>query len=869
MPQNEREFRCTIKRMFKNCPKPDGWFGCFAHIHREDDGDIKLTGNTTMPLADGLILDVTAREVAENEYIAISMSPVTKTSQGLVSYISSMKSVGRITAKALVDAAELDGSDIIEVIKNGEDSLREFCDSNFISLTDKQIKYLVEGISKADIVTELIQFLPEFGGSKKIIERICTYIREKKITDPIQYIKDNPYCLVNVNGISFKTADNIALRLGTDMFSDERLGRVLEYIFANDSSGNLYINLSDNTEYGRLYKRVQDELRIRYSGYSDFGNRLMSVVDTHEYNICIEKYDQESHLYAKNIYESLLSVSAMIWYTKLNAAQLNPMYDFSIAMQGLHLPSGINANDPTNYYIDYCIREYEADISSKKNIVFSLNAEQKAAIKNAILNRMSVITGGPGRGKTSMVDCLAYCWNKIYKKTNILLLAPTGKAMNKLRNDTNRPTGGKYDTRTIDNVLVTVEHGRQYAHMHRKKYENPFNSERTLVIIDESSMIDIEKAAKLFEAMPDCRFCFVGDADQLPPISPGAFFKELIDSKLAEIPVTYLVTPLRNSGTILDNAEKVNKNDANLVYNVTDMPFYPTTNDDQTALDLILETYNDERIDNPDITQIALLCPVKKGTIGSDNINIQIQNIVCPENDQPKFNRDHRGDTVTVTKGFSIPDTIFGNQDCYTRLRVGDIVMNTKNNNEIESYHYTNDDYWNGTPIPNSKSSGIFNGDCGRIIAYIKPEDPQATGTDKSHSDMVIQMFDGRMVKLDITAGEADNIQLGYSMTVHKAQGCEYDSVIYVSPERLLSFGVSGFLSKNLVYTAFTRAKKKVSVIGSKDSLNLCIKSNIPVKNSNFKERITGAAPSATVRGAMSSMIFGARDAYDRYVEDI
>lgn len=855
MPQSDKEFRCTIKRMFKNCPKPDGWFGCFAHIRGDEDGDIKLTGSTTLPLIDGMVIDVVARESGDNEYIATQISPVTKTQQGMVGYLASMKSIGRVTAKAMVDAASKSDIDILAVIKEGRDSLRDFCNHAYISLSDKQIDALIEGVSKADIKTSLIQLLPEFGGSAKTIERICIFIKDNNISNPIEYIKDDPYCLVNVPGISFKMADTIALRFGTDLFSTKRLGRALEYILSTDSSGDLYINLSDDKEYAKLYGRIQNELRIRYSGYNDFGTRLMDVIQSNEYNICTEVYNQETHLYAKNIYEAMLTVSAMIWNIRQNAAYFNHMDSVSVACVS-NVP---NATSDVAY-VNYYIREYEINVSVKKNINFALNAEQKTAIKNAVLNRMSVITGGPGRGKTSMIDCLAYCWRNIYAKSNILLLAPTGKAMNKLRND----TGAKYDTRTIDSVLVTIEHGRKFSGKTRKKYENPYNSPRTLVIIDESSMIDIEKAANLFKAMPDCRFCFVGDADQLPPISPGAFFKDLIASGIAEIPVTYLVTPLRNSGTILSNAEKVNQNDTNLVYNVTDMPFFPAKNDDQIALDLILETYNDERIDNPDITQIALLCPVKKGMIGSDNINIQIQNIVCQENKQPMFTKDkRRNKVVTTTKGFSLPDTFFGNSDNYTRLRVGDIVMNTKNNNEIESYHYTNDDYWNGDPV-GQKSLGIFNGDCGRIIGYIPPEDTQSSDAEIAHAFMIIQMFDGRMVKLDITSGEADNIQLGYSMTVHKAQGCEYDSVIYVSPERLLSFGMSGFLSKNLVYTAFTRAKKKVTVIGSKESLNLCIQSNIPDRNSNFKDRISCSAPSTVIIGAINNILFADSEAYDR-----
>lgn len=850
MPQSNNTIRCTIKRMFKNCPKPDGWFGCFAHIHGKSD-DIKLTGSTTLPLIDGMIIDVVARENSENDYTAIQISPVTKTQQGLVSYLASMKNISRNAAKEIVNAAEWRNVDILDIIKNGHDSVRGFCNQAYIPLTDSQIDSLIDGVTRADIKNSLIQLLPEFGGSAKTIERICIFIKDNNITRPLDYIKDNPYCLVDVPGISFRTADDIAVRFGTDLFSDKRLGRVLEHLLRTDSSGDLYINLSNNDEYGRLYNRVQNELKIRYIDFNDFGARLLRVIDSNEYNICIDVYDSETHLYAKNVYDAMLTTAAMLWHTRQTAN--------AASLISVNASSHPNATD-INAYINHCISEYEIDVSIKKNINFSLNTEQKDAVRKALLNNMSVITGGPGRGKTSMIDCLAYCWKKMYQKSNILLLAPTGKAMNKLRNDTD----SKYDTKTIDSVLVTIDHGRKFSHKTKKKYYNPYNSPHTLVIVDESSMIDIEKAANMFKAMPDCRYCFVGDADQLPPISPGAFFKDLIASNIPEIPVTYLVTPLRNSGTILDNAEKINNNDTNLKYNVTDMPFFPVKNDSQDALDLIFETYNDERSENPDITQIALLCPVKKGVIGSDNINIQIQNIVCQENTQPKFTKDRRRNkVVTTTKGFSIPDTFFGNSDNYTRLRVGDIVMNTKNNNEIESYHYKNDDYWNGDPV-GTKSMGIFNGDCGRIIGYIPHEDTQSSDSDKAHAFMIIQMFDGRMVKLDITSGEADNIQLGYAMTVHKAQGCEYDSVIYISPERLLSFGTNGFLSKNLVYTAFTRAKKKVTVIGSKESLNLCIKSSIPDRNSNFKERISCAAPSHDVMNALDTQLFADADTYDK-----
>jgi exodeoxyribonuclease V alpha subunit len=480
----------------------------------------------------------------------------------------------------------------------------------------------------------------------------------------------------------------------------------------------------------------------------------------------------------------------------------------------------------TKIYID----RYEAE--SRKR----LNKEQKQSIKNALENRVSVITGGPGRGKTTMIDGLAYCWTRSDPHAKVLLLAPTGKAMNKLCNDTCADysnTDKKYPTKTIDNVLCTIEHTKV----------NSYDTEKRLVIIDESSMIDVEKAARLFKDMPSCQFCFVGDADQLPPISPGNFFKDLIESAPATgIPVTYLITPLRNSGVILDNADKINKNDTSLIYNINDMPFFPQAADDAAALDAIIDQYNDERQDNPDITQIALLCPVRKGVIGTNNINISIQNITCPENTAATSTWDaRRQQHVYTAKGRPIQETIFGDKSSYTRLRVGDIVINTKNKPGIMTFKYENNDYWNGKSTENI--NGIFNGDCGRIIGYIPPD---YSSKDEDHSHMIIEFFDGRIANLDITAGDADNIELGYALTVHKAQGCEYQTVIYVSPNALATMPKS-FACKNLVYTAVTRAKSRVVVIGSKEALNNCIQNNIPKKNSNLKERLMACAPTTNV----------------------
>lgn len=806
------EFRCTIKRMFNGCPKADGWFGCFAHIRGQND--IKLTGKTPIPLSENMVLDVKADRISDTEYKLLEFSIVTKTTKGMISYLASINGVGRLTATKIVNRV---GLAAISIIQKGYDETRKMSDDYGLNLSENQINNLVNSVTKMDTKNQLIRFLPELATSPKYIERIYATITD----DPIQKIKQNPYILLDVPGISFTTTDAIAIRLGIDPFSPERIGYGVNYILTNKNEGHMYVNLSNPQELNRLYSDTETLLNIRFSDIYEFAGKVIQIINDPAYDLKIKNYQNEKHLYKQSIYNAMIYLIRMI--TEYNTVPSNT--------------AGITDN-----LIRQKISEYEQVVFSAKHKNIILNKEQTQAVKTSLKNRMSIITGGPGRGKTSMIDCLAYCWMTIVKKSKVILLAPTGKAMSKLKTDTfdliNNTT---HTAKTIDSFIVSYMHSKEFYEKKHMNYDDICGyDQNTLIIIDESSMIDIEKASRLIQCAPDCHYCFVGDADQLPPINPGTFFKDVIDANLQNIPVTKLIAPLRNSGCILENADKVNKNDTDLKYNVTDMPFFPQEKDDEEALNDIIDIFNDERMETPDITQIAMLCPIRKGLIGTDNINMEIQNIMCPENKDAQISFDKkRKQSVYITKGYPIPDTFFGNADKYTRLRVGDIVMNTKNcTSNITSYKYKNNDYWNGDVIPESQAIGMFNGDCGKIIGYIPAPDPDSNDPNLSHSSMIIQFFDNRFAELDITAGDADNISLAYAMTVHKAQGCEYKTVIYISPKRLILLKDIGFLSKNLVYTAFTRAKEKIIVIGSKDSVNECIKLNVPDKNSKFKEML-------------------------------
>ena len=801
-------FRCTIKNLFRNCPKPDGWFGCFASVRGHDD--IKLTGVSNIPVAKGMVLDVEAYESPTeiNSYTASKVTIVTKTMTGLVSYLSSIAMISRSKAQELVDAF---GQDILSVIGEGKDTLKEKTDG-VVDLSDKQLTALVESVNNLDIENRVAKLLPEISSDKKVIKRII-----ENIKDPINSIKKNPYVLQEIRGITFPVIDTIAVRLGIDPASDIRIKKGIIYYIKNMGGGNLYLNLSSERELKAMQYKLEELLRVNFANLNVFSRKILAACNCEDKtcdednDLVIDQYGIEYHLYLRSVYEAqqytVSSIHNMIIYSQTNDDCVR---------------SGLASN---SIDVKACIRRYE----NNKN--FTLNAEQKTAVEKAITHRLSVITGGPGRGKTTIIDCIADIWSKI-SSGEVILLAPTGKAVNKLDSATDATSKG-YIIKTIDRIVCEVKYGKLN---NKKSYNNPYDSSKNLVIIDESSMIDMKKMYALLSTIPTANICFVGDADQLPPIEPGTVFKDIIDSGI-NIPITYLKKPMRNKGNILENSEKVNNNDTSLKYNFTDMPFFAKEKDDDNTLNFILDQYADEKSENPDITQLAIICPIKKGTIGTDCINIKMQDIACPVNHTANITTDKRRAVKHyIAKGYPIKETIFDNATNYTHFRIGDIIMITKNNDGVETFDYSNNDYWNGEPT--GRHQGIFNGDCGRIISYIPAVNQSSKNTEESHSFLVIKFFNNRFAKLDITAGETEDMSLGYALTVHKAQGCEYDTVIYVSPNKLVNFTRNGFACKNLVYTAFTRAKKRLVIIGSKDSINACIQTNIPERNSNFKERL-------------------------------
>lgn len=794
---NSVQFRCTISYMFKGCPKPDGWFGCFARTRNGDD--IRLTGKTMQNLTKGMQLDVTGVKTGDDEYNATEITIVTKTSTGIKAYLASLPGVSEAVAKMLVQRF---GTNAIQEIRDHPSRVQ-----NNLGLSKRQMNALEKGISNTDDINQIRTFLPELH------KDAIVYIK-KEIASPRQVIQDNPWILLDCPHTSFQTVDAIALRMGMDPFDENRIERGIFHVLSTMQTGNNYINLSEDDRLRELMLQVQNLLRIRFHNeIAEFGNILIKMSQRPDPKICIRPYHNEFHLYTGEDFNDYMLVKNHINRIKTQ--------------------SYISRPDQA--------KRLKKEIDGMCQILpFQLTGEQRNAIIIAMSRKLSLVTGGPGRGKTLTISCIADC-NKAMphiinpntsRKGQILLLAPTGRAAKKLQED----TGDKYDTMTIDKLLCSVTITKKEKDGKITKTTNPyytqFNNENALIIVDESSMIDMPKIAALLRAFPKPRYCFVGDKDQLPPVGKGQFFQDLI--ACGKVATAVLTTPLRNNGIILQNADKINQGDITLSYDIHEMPLFPQMEDNQAALDFILEQYGDECDIEPDKTQIALICPIKRGEIGVNSINLALQDIACPENQYgiATYNAV-RNRNIFATKGFPIPNTYFGDGQKYTRFRVGDTVMCTKSNYNVTLTQYENNDFWNGSV--KDFAQGVFNGDVGKIIGYVAEN---TVGNETDSDFIIVQMNNGFVAELDRSNEEFDHFTLGYAMTVHKVQGCEYNTVIYISPKSLKYMTETGFACRNLAYTAVTRAKRKAIIIGSKESLNLCIQTPMAHRNSTLAEEL-------------------------------
>ena len=694
-----------------------------AYLANEND-EITIVG--CMPtLSVGESIEVEGKWVNHKTYGSQfevnSFMPITPSSlEGIYVYLSSgmIHGIGEKMAKRIVDKF---GVDTLDIIQNTPERLTEV-----EGIGMKKVKQIQESYEENRELRNIIIKLSPYG----ITPNYCLRIYKKYKEKAIDIINKNPYRLAeDVRGIGFKIADEIASKIGIDKYSPERIMQGIIYTLNQSlASGHTY-----------LPKQILIEQSVKILGVEPkfVENGIMDLA-----------YNQKVHLENK---DGQILVYLMMYYICENGVCKEIIKLSQHDIKDLH----INIDEEIK------IVEKEDNISLAKN--------QIEAVKEAINNGVTIITGGPGTGKTTTINTII----KIFENNDqkVVLCAPTGRAAKRMSETSNK------EAKTIHRLLEMGFGSDSEELVFFKDEEDPIDAD--VIILDEASMVDIILMYNLLKAVKlGTRVLLVGDSDQLPSVGAGNVLKDIIDSKVIKTVRLNEIFRQARESMIVVNAHKINNGEP-LFLNVKNKDFFfLRKNTNEEILNEIVGLVS-ERLPNfykfDKLKDIQVLTSMRKGDLGVNNLNIELQKYLNPPN---KYKQEEE-----------FAKRIF---------RVGDKVMQIRNN-------YTRK--WE-TEDKSESGEGIYNGDIGYIFHIDK---------DKK---TVYVLFD--KVKLSAYKyDELDELDHSFCTTIHKSQGSEFPVVVIP-----IVWAPPMLLSRNLLYTAVTRAKKLVVLVGDVRYLEQMIKNN-------------------------------------------
>lgn len=702
-------------------------------------------------------------------------------------------------------------------------------------LSDMQTSQLVSFAKQRNMITCLLAVFPNMSNrtAKLISENVpgtFDVVRD--------YIETQPYDLVNIQGIEVAAVDVVYREdLQGDWNDMVRLYHLL-YAGVKDFMkhyGATYVNISDFQECyglddvtlkkfnrGSLLKLLLSSKTVPVpSGFSvsrlctlliefqnnpgKYGDKLMFVPVSVKKN---GNMVREIHLYLKDIWLAKKRVEFVI--------QDQCAVEF--------MDKQTSEYERRARALDLYLRE------QGKSGDINLNTEQRTAVRNVFANKISVISGGPGRGKTYLLSLLIPLWEHFFGENSVMCLGSTGRAVKRMRDMLKRDNmqtlarcmimNGSSFSRYDHNL--PVEGNRSIKYGMTSNISSFYLKKTSLVIIDESSMIDLVMAGNIMQMCRKATMVFIGDVDQLPPIAPGVFLKELIDSDA--VPVTYLQKNMRTSvPEIIDRSDLIKEGlfDPNNGHYTNNFFFADTNRNDLETQNAVIAQYkylmNDE---HADFSDILIMSAIRKNQAGVDRLNSILQDDLNPEKHGVYTDRVNTPGLYTSVRGVACTDfnlvvrdeTGSQRQRC---VRVGDRIINTENNLKQDLLFYPDGDLDKMGVIA---GEGVYNGDTGIVERYI---DMSGEGMP---DEIVIRLDDGLYTHISVT--DFSGWELGYVMTVHKAQGSEADHVILALPTLTYNFSpaIHPFYVRNLLYVACTRAKKTVTIIGDKKMFELCAK---------------------------------------------
>lgn len=680
---------------------PDSDYRVFRLHDEADDATYTVTGHGTKPLV-GDRLEIKGHWVQHKRYgrqfAADGWSRIIPESvDGIERFLGSgaVKGLGPALAHRVVAAF---GKDTMKILERDPQRLLEV-----EGIGPKKLAVITESFYEEKQVNDIAYDLEQHGVAGRYAGRLL-----QKYGDDVHYVlTEEPYRMIaEIDGIGFKTADQMALAYGMDRQDPQRLSAGLTYVLQTMTQ-NGHVCIPD----AELVRRAAFILQADALGLHDILKEAIEVGQ-----LCTADFQGTVYVYTPEAYEEENYIARRIQ----DMAAMKPL--------------------PMKTHVQLFLDRWQDSCH------FELADKQREAVEKSLESGMTVITGGPGTGKTTVVQTIIRLAEQ--EGLRILLCAPTGRAAKRLAETTQRKA------KTIHRLLIPD--GRR-GRIQVFEYNETKLLPADLVIVDEVSMLDMEMMYHLLSALkPQCRCILVGDADQLPSVGAGAVLHDIIAS--GQVPVVRLDTIFRQQegGRIVTNAHLINSGRLPVVNEDPEFRFVEIEDEAQGA-EKISALYNSELLETGDKFAVQVLSPMYKNPCGVDNLNQLIQG---------RFNPPAEGKGELKGK-----NVIF---------RVGDKVMQKHNDYE----------------------KGVFNGDIGEIFAIQK--------------DMVYVRYPEQDVKYE--GQEVDEITLAYAITVHKSQGSEYHTVIMV-----LVNSHAIMLQRNLFYTAVTRAKRKVILVGSKRAVQTAV----------------------------------------------
>lgn len=583
-------------------------------------------------------------------------------------------------------------------------------------ISERKAMEIADQVNEKRDLRQAMIFLQQYG----ITMNLAVKVYQQYGQEVYGIIRENPYRLADdIEGVGFRTADEIAVRVGIRMDSDFRI-----------RSGILYVLLQASTE-GHTYL-PEEELTRRTGQLLEVGEEQIEkqYMDLAiERKIIMKQGENQTQIYAASFYYMEANTATML-------KQLNVSYDVP------------------DLEIEERVRRIE------KQTGMELDEHQMTAVKEAVRNGLLIITGGPGTGKTTTINTIIKYFEM--EGLDIFLAAPTGRAAKRMSETTG------FEARTIHRMLE-LNGGVDGAAGFERNEQNPLETD--VVIIDEMSMVDISLMHALLKAVAvGTRLILVGDVNQLPSVGPGSVLRDIIRSHECNVVMLTKIFRQASTSDIIVNAHKINQGEKVTLDNKSMDFFFLKRYDADVIISVVLQLIKQKLPKFVDATpyDIQVLTPMRKGLLGVERLNGILQRYLNPPSPQ-KREKEH-GDIL---------------------FREGDKIMQTRNNYQLEWEIRTK----YGLSV--DKGTGVFNGDMG-IVREIND----------FAETMTVEFDEGRMVEYPYKL--LDELELAYAITIHKSQGSEYPAVVIP----LLS-GPSMLMNRNLLYTAVTRARKCVTLVGN------------------------------------------------------